>query len=286
MAAILGMLTGIGGGMTRDVLAGNVPFVLRADLYALAALAGGAIVSIGAVMGVRPTYSMLLGAAACISLRLMAIYFNWHAPLALEQRKGNMSDTAPSSKGSAKFQGNDKLLCGIILGVITFWLFAQTTLNIAPDMGKDLGLEASKMNIAVAITALFSGIFIVVMGGIADRVGRVKIVKIGFYLSILGSLLVGVAPAGTLASVFLLTGRALQGLSGACIMPASLALLKTYWDGAAPACDQPLVDWFLGWLRPLLVIRWGCHAEPRLALYFFCFCLDCGHRPCPDTRHT
>src|ERR1700722_37971 len=43
MAAILGMLTGIGGGMTRDVLAGNIPFVLMGDLYALAALAGAAI---------------------------------------------------------------------------------------------------------------------------------------------------------------------------------------------------------------------------------------------------
>jgi DHA2 family multidrug resistance protein-like MFS transporter len=136
------------------------------------------------------------------------------------------------SNGATKFHGNDKLLCGIILGVVTFWLFAQTTLNIAPDMGKDLGLDASMMNIAVAITALFSGIFIVVVGGFADRVGRVKIVKIGFYLSILGSLLVGFAPAGTLASTFLLTGRALQGLSGACIMPASLALVKTYWVGA------------------------------------------------------
>lgn len=143
-----------------------------------------------------------------------------------------MSEIAALSNGSEKFHGNDKLLCGIILGVVTFWLFAQTTLNIAPDMGKDLGLDASRMNIAVAITALFSGIFIVVMGGVADRVGRVKIVKIGFYLSIVGSLLVGLAPAGTLASVFLLTGRALQGLSGACIMPASLALVKTYWVGA------------------------------------------------------
>jgi MFS transporter, DHA2 family, multidrug resistance protein len=138
-----------------------------------------------------------------------------------------------ASNASAPFQGNDKLLCGIILGVITFWLFAQTTLNIAPDMGKDLGLDASMMNIALAITALFSGIFIVVMGGLADRVGRVKIVKIGFYLSILGSLLVGFAQAGSMASPFLLTGRALQGLSGACIMPGSLALVKAYWDGAA-----------------------------------------------------
>ena len=125
------------------------------------------------------------------------------------------------------------MLFGIILGVLTFWLFAQTTLNIAPDMGRDLGLGASTMNTAVALTALFSGIFIVVFGGLADRVGRVRIVRIGFCLSILGSLLVGLAPAGRWATSFLLTGRALQGLSGACIMPASLALVKTYWDGAA-----------------------------------------------------
>jgi uncharacterized membrane protein YeiH len=82
MSAIMGMLTGIGGGMTRDVLAGNVPFVLRGDLYAVAALAGAAIVSIGTVMGVQPTYPMLLGAAVCIFLRLMAIYYNWRAPVA------------------------------------------------------------------------------------------------------------------------------------------------------------------------------------------------------------
>ncbi|WP_269465513.1 hypothetical protein [Thauera humireducens] len=35
---------------------------------------------------------------------------------------------------STTYQGTDKLLYGIILGVIAFWLFAQTTLNIAPDM--------------------------------------------------------------------------------------------------------------------------------------------------------
>jgi DHA2 family multidrug resistance protein-like MFS transporter len=140
--------------------------------------------------------------------------------------------TSIPSQGE-KFQGNDRVLFGIIFGVITFWLFAQTTLNIAPDMGRDLGLGASTMNTAVALTALFSGIFIVVIGGLADRIGRVRIVRMGLYLSILGSLLVGLAPAGRWASSFLLTGRALQGLSGACIMPASLALVKTYWDGAA-----------------------------------------------------
>ncbi|GEJ55961.1 MFS transporter [Anaeromyxobacter diazotrophicus] len=140
--------------------------------------------------------------------------------------------SAPGTS-SVSFQGNDRLLLGIILGVLTFWLFAQTTLNIAPDMSRELGTDASVMNIAVAITALFSGIFIVVMGGLADRVGRLKIVKLGFALSMVGSLLVGLAPSGRLAVPSLLAGRALQGLSGACIMPASLALVKAYWDGAA-----------------------------------------------------
>ena len=78
-----------------------------------------------------------------------------------------MSATAVG--GPTPYQGNDKLLFGIIMGVIAFWLFAQTTLNVAPDMQKDLGLDASMMNIAVAITALFSGIFIVVIGGLADQ---------------------------------------------------------------------------------------------------------------------
>ena len=82
MAAVLGMVSGIGGGMMRDVLAGEIPSVLRADLYALAALAAAAIVSVGEVLGARPLYPMLLGAAACVFLRLMAIYRGWRMPSA------------------------------------------------------------------------------------------------------------------------------------------------------------------------------------------------------------
>lgn len=130
------------------------------------------------------------------------------------------------------YKGNDKLLFGMIMGVIAFWLFAQTTLNIAPAMQKDLGLDANLMNIAVAITALFSGMFIVVMGGLADRVGRVKIMNLGFILSIVGALLIAFAPSGALAVPALMLGRIIQGISAACIMPSSLALVKTYWDGA------------------------------------------------------
>jgi len=131
------------------------------------------------------------------------------------------------------YRGDDKLLFGIIFGVLAFWLFAQTTLNIAPAMASDLGVATNVMNIAVSITALFSGIFIVVVGALADRVGRVKILTWGFVLGIAGSLLVGIAPSGIMAVPLLMIGRVCQGLSAAFIMPASLALIKTYWDGAA-----------------------------------------------------
>ena len=137
-----------------------------------------------------------------------------------------MTTTSPSD-----YRGNDKLLFGIILGVLAFWLFAQTTLNIAPTMAADLHVATSVMNTAVSITALFSGIFIVVIGGLADRLGRIKMLQWGFVFSIVGSLLVG-ASTGALTIPLLMLGRISQGLSGAFIMPASLALIKTYWDGA------------------------------------------------------
>ena len=123
----------------------------------------------------------------------------------------------------------NRLILGMVLAVITFWLFAQTTLNVAPAMREELGISESLNNLAVSITALFSGIFIVVAGGLADRLGRVKITYLGLALSVVGSLLIAVSPAGTVA--FLMTGRVIQGLSAACIMPATLALIKDYFDG-------------------------------------------------------
>ena len=82
MAALLGMLTGVGGGMMRDVLAMQIPTVLRADLYAVAALLGAAIVVAGYALDLPPAPFMLAGAAACFVIRLMAIRFGWHLPRA------------------------------------------------------------------------------------------------------------------------------------------------------------------------------------------------------------
>lgn len=127
------------------------------------------------------------------------------------------------------YRGDNKLILAIVLAVITFWLFAQTTLNVAPAMRSDLGISESLSNIAVSITALFSGIFIVIAGGLADEFGRMRLTYVGLVLSIVGSLLIAVSPAGTAA--FLMIGRVVQGVSAACVMPATLALMKAYFDG-------------------------------------------------------
>ena len=123
----------------------------------------------------------------------------------------------------------NRLIFGMVLAVVTFWLFAQTTLNVAPAMRADLGISESVNNLAVSITALFSGIFIVVAGGLADRIGRVKLTFVGLGLSVAGSLLIALSPPGT--SIFLILGRVIQGLSAACIMPSTLAMIKDYFDG-------------------------------------------------------
>ena len=96
MAALLGTLTGIGGGMTRDVLLAEIPTVLRADLYAVAALAGAAVVVIGDVLQLPWTAVTIAGAALCFGLRLMAIHYGWHLPIARRPRPSAAQADAPA----------------------------------------------------------------------------------------------------------------------------------------------------------------------------------------------
>lgn len=82
MAALMGMLTGIGGGVLRDVLVNQTPAVLQADLYAVAALAAGLVVVVGHAMHYPTLATMIVGALLCFALRLLAIYRGWHLPIA------------------------------------------------------------------------------------------------------------------------------------------------------------------------------------------------------------
>ena len=64
-AICLGMLTGIGGGILRDMLVSEVPTVLRSDLYAVAALAGATVVVIGSLLHLPPGLTTICGAFLC-----------------------------------------------------------------------------------------------------------------------------------------------------------------------------------------------------------------------------
>jgi len=81
-ATLLGMVTGIGGGMVRDVLVMEVPSVLRTELYAVAALLGAAFTVTGQRLGMPLHLAAPIGAALCITLRLLAVRYGWHLPVA------------------------------------------------------------------------------------------------------------------------------------------------------------------------------------------------------------
>ena len=83
-AALLGMLTGIGGGMMRDLLVKEIPVVLRADFYAVAALAGAGVVVAGHSLDWPPTPTAIAGASVCFFMRLIAIRRGWSLPVATE----------------------------------------------------------------------------------------------------------------------------------------------------------------------------------------------------------
>ena len=80
-AALMGMVTGIGGGMARDVLAGRVPAVFRGELYATPALAGAAIAVLVHRADAPLIVSALLGGGVCIVWRLVAVWRHWQAPM-------------------------------------------------------------------------------------------------------------------------------------------------------------------------------------------------------------
>jgi uncharacterized membrane protein YeiH len=82
MAALMGMLTGIGGGILRDVLVNQTATVLQSDLYAVAALAAGVVVVAGHVLHYPSYVFMIAGALLCFWLRVMAILRGWHLPVA------------------------------------------------------------------------------------------------------------------------------------------------------------------------------------------------------------
>ena len=79
----------------------------------------------------------------------------------------------------------------MVLSIVSYWLFAISLGTVAPEVLKNINVEGellspTAMNLAVALTGLVSGLFIVLMGGFADRYGRVRLTKLGTALNVEG----------------------------------------------------------------------------------------------------
>lgn len=81
-AVMLGILTGVGGGIARDVLVAQVPNVLRRELYAVAALAGALVVVAGNALALPTAPVAVVGAVSSFALRWLAIRRGWRLPVA------------------------------------------------------------------------------------------------------------------------------------------------------------------------------------------------------------
>jgi uncharacterized membrane protein YeiH len=84
-AVLLGVVSGVGGGVIRDLLGGEIPLVLRRDIYALAALAGAVACVVVVEAGLASGIATVVGVASTLTLRMLAMWFGWQAP-----RPGNL----------------------------------------------------------------------------------------------------------------------------------------------------------------------------------------------------
>ena len=81
-AIALGCITGIGGGIVRDVLVGEVPTVLRRELYAVPAVLGAGVVCVGDGLEVQGATTAGVAAAVVFGVRMLGVHRDWHFPVA------------------------------------------------------------------------------------------------------------------------------------------------------------------------------------------------------------
>lgn len=153
------------------------------------------------------------------------------------------------------------VLLGMCIGVSIYWLFALSMGPLLPGIGKELGVNVPDLALPMSLAGLVSGICIMPAGGLADRIGRLLMTRIGLGAGLAGMLMCGLANDVD----WLIVGRFLQGLAAGFIMPSTLALVKvyyndedrpkaiSYWSMSSFGCASVssifggLVATFLGW---------------------------------------
>ena len=80
LAILLGMLTGVGGGMFRDVLTDTTPYIFKKHVYALASIAGAALYYVLRILVEGTLVASIVAMAAVVVLRLLAAKYRWSLP--------------------------------------------------------------------------------------------------------------------------------------------------------------------------------------------------------------
>lgn len=82
VAILLGAVSAVGGGVTRDLLLNVVPGILRQDVYAVAALAGAAATVLALHVRLPRAAAMAIGFVVCVGLRMLSVRLGWNLPRA------------------------------------------------------------------------------------------------------------------------------------------------------------------------------------------------------------
>ena len=89
-AVVMGVMTGVAGGLIRDLLSGEVPMILRQEIYATASIAGGICYTLLLYLGLTQSLAIVLAMLSTLCIRLAAIY--WHLSLPVYQLPINKDD--------------------------------------------------------------------------------------------------------------------------------------------------------------------------------------------------
>lgn len=132
-----------------------------------------------------------------------------------------------------EYKSPGTVLLGMCIGVSLYWLFGNSMSALLPSIGKSLDVQAADPNLVLAssLAGLVAGIFTVPAGGIADRIGRVLMTRLGLAVGLVGMLAAGLAPSVPV----LIVARFFQGFASAILMPATLGLVRVYYNDA----DRP-----------------------------------------------
>ncbi len=95
-AVLLGMLTGVGGGVLRDVLAAEVPLIFRSEIYAVASMLGGIIIIVASETGFSGVIPEIIAATATFTLRMVSVRKGWRIPVATPKMESRGSQSGQS----------------------------------------------------------------------------------------------------------------------------------------------------------------------------------------------